>query len=126
MDINNLVIKLCIAGTRAEFEGRSDDARRLYQQAWEASQNDYEACIAAHYMARFQTMPEVRLRWNQEALDRANRVEDESVEEFYPSLYLNLGRSHELLGNRAEAQIYYDLARQLGVVHQVDETDGLN
>ena len=123
MDTNNPVIQLCMQGSQAEFEGRMEAAQSLYLQAWEISQNDYEACIAAHYLARFQTTPEKTLRWNQEALERARRVNDESVEEFFPSLYLNLGRSHEMLGNQTEAQRYYDLAAQLGIVHHVEPTD---
>jgi len=120
MDTNNPVIQLCMQGSQAEFEGRMEAARSLYLQAWDISQDDYQACIAAHYVARFQATPEEMLRWNQEALERATRVNDESVREFYPSLYLNLGRSHEVLGNQAEAKRYYDLAARLGVVHQSD------
>ena len=123
MDTHNPVIKFCIAGSSAEFEGGIGEAQNLYQQAWDTAQNDYEACIAAHYVARFQATPEETLRWNQEALDRANRVDDESVKEFYPSLYLNLGCSHEMLGNQTEAQRYYDLAAKLGFVHHVESTD---
>jgi hypothetical protein len=74
MDPDNPVIKLCVAGTRAEFEGRLDDARRLYLQAWEAARDDYDACIAAHYVARHQASPRDTLRWNQEALLRADAV----------------------------------------------------
>jgi len=120
MDLNNLVIQLCTAGTRAEFEHRLKDARVLYQQAWEARKDDYGACIAAHYVARFQDSAEETLRWNQIALEHADAGNDEQVKDFYPSLYLSLGRSHELIGNQAEAQRYYDLAAELGVVHQPD------
>ena len=52
MDLNNLVVKLCAEGMQAEFAGKLDDARALFMQAWEQSQDDYEACIAAHYVAR--------------------------------------------------------------------------
>ena len=120
MDLNNPVIQLCMDGSRAEFEHRIEDAHALYQQAWEACTDDYEACIAAHYVARFQDSAEESLRWNQIALEHADAVKDERVKEFYPSLYLNLGRSHEILENRVEAQKYYDLAAELGVVHQPD------
>lgn len=118
MDVNNPVVALCAAGTRAEFEGRLADARRAYQAAWEAAQDDYEACIAAHYVARLQSDPHEMLRWNQEALNRAAAVADERVTPFYASLYLNLGQSHEQLGDEAEAKRYYDLAAGLGVIHQ--------
>ncbi|MBI5567209.1 MAG: hypothetical protein HY870_20085 [Chloroflexi bacterium] len=120
MNLDNPVIKLCLAGTQAEFEHRLDDARRLYRQAWNAATDDYEACIAAHYVARHQTTPHDTLRWNQIALDRAEAADADRVGEFYPSLYLNLGRSHEVLGQHAEAQRYYDLAADLGLVHQTD------
>ena len=112
------VICLCIEGTRAEFEKRLDDARALYWQAWEAARDDYEACVAAHYVARFQDNSEEKLRWNQLALNHANAIQDDSVKAFYPSLYLNMGQSYELLGDQVEAQRYYDLAESFGVLHE--------
>lgn len=120
MDLSNPVFQLCMDGTRAEFAHRLDDARDLYQQAWDARVDDYDACIAAHYVARFQDSVEESLRWNQLALKHADAVKDDRVKDFYPSLYLNLGRSYELVGNQSEAQRYYDLAAALGVIHQAD------
>jgi hypothetical protein len=118
MDLSNPIIRLCSEGSRAEFEGRFADARLAYWNAWQQAQNDFEACIAAHYVARLQASPHESFRWNQEALNRADRIKDDSVKSFYPSLYLNMGRSYELLGNPTEAQHYYDLAAQLGYPHQ--------
>ena len=114
----NPVVQLCIQGTQAEFNGRIDEARALYRQAWEASTDDYEACIAAHYMARYQETPEDALAWNLEALARAEAVGDDRIAGFYPSLYVNLGRSFELLGQEAEAKQYYRMASDLGLEHQ--------
>lgn len=118
MDLKNPVVRLCAEGTQAEFEGRKEDAKRLYQEAWAARKDDYEACVAAHYVARFQDTPEETLYWNQEALARAQKVGDDRVKEFLPSLYVNLGHSHELLGNTDKARHYYQLAADLGLVHQ--------
>ena len=118
MDTDILVIKLCMEGTHCEFEGRKKAACELYRQAWDAARDDYEACIAAHYMARCTDSPDEIFHWNQLALDRASAVEDDRVKDFYPSLYVNLGRSYELLGNAAEAKKYYDLAARLGFPHQ--------
>ena len=120
MDTANPVVQLCMQGTSAEFEHRLDDARALYQQAWDAHSDDYEACIAAHYLARFQDTPEKSLHWNQIALDSATAVNDERVKDFYPSLYLNMGHSYEVLGNKEEAKKYFELAAELGVIHQPD------
>ena len=110
MDQNNPVVKLCTEGMTAESEGRNDDARVLFERAWEISANDFDACIAAHYVARHQADPQATFRWNQEALRLANAIDDDRVREFYPSLYLNMGHSYESLGDVAEACRHYDLA----------------
>ena len=120
MDLHNPVIKICIEGTQAEFKGQINRACRLYQQAWEAARDDFEACIAAHYVARHQDDPEKKLYWNHIGLERADAVGDGRAQEFYPSLYLNMGHSYELLGNQAEAKRYYDLAAALGVTHRLE------
>jgi predicted RNA polymerase sigma factor len=120
IDLDNPVIRLCLAGTQAEFEGRLDAARSAYAQAWDLAQDDYEACVAAHYVARLQSDPEVTLHWNQVALARAEAAGDERVLSFYPSLYLNLGQSHEALGQQVEAEKFYALAAELGFKHQAD------
>jgi tetratricopeptide (TPR) repeat protein len=112
MDQNNPVVKLCVEGMRAEGEGRYEEARGLFTKAWETATDDFEACIAAHYVARHQENPEETLRWNQESLRRAQAVSDDRVRDFYPSLFLNLGASYERVGNMKEGQRYYTLASQ--------------
>ena len=114
----NPVIRLCIRSTQAEFAGQIGTARMLCQQAWQVHTDDFEACIAAHYLARYQDDAEACLRWNQEALTRALAVGDDRVKSFFPSLYINLGYAYELLGNTSEVQRYYALAAELGLEHQ--------
>ncbi len=120
MDPNNPVVKLCAAGMKAESEGKADEARAFFLQAWDARANSFDGCLAAHYVARHQTTPEDGLHWNQQALDLADQVSGEVVRGFYASLYLNLGFSHETLGTRTEARRYYDLA----AAHLVDVPEG--
>lgn len=47
-------------------------------------------------------------------------VGDDRAREFFPSLYLNLGHSHEVLGDLANARRHYDLAAE----RIADVTDG--
>lgn len=108
----NPVIQLCLAGSHAELQGNPQDAAQLYQQAWEKHTNAYEACIAAHYLARLQASPADVLSWNQVALEKAALTPDERVNGFYPSLYLNLGQSHERLDQPQQADRFYRLALQ--------------
>ena len=97
---------------KAEAKGDLAQARALFAQAWEARTDDYEACVAAHYVARHQASLEDTLTWNQKALDHGDRVSDEQIRQFYPSLYFNLGKSHEDLGSLDEANRYYRLAAE--------------
>lgn len=112
------VIQLCIAGAQAEFQGQVARAQTLYQAAWDAAQDDYEACIAAHYVARHQENQQDGFYWNKLALDKANAVDDDRVQEFFPSLYVNMGKAYERIGQMEEAKQYYALAAGLGLVHQ--------
>ena len=111
------VLRLCVLGTQAEYAGRAQEAAELYQKAWRAAQDDYEACLAAHYVACVQDSPELALYWNEIALARAETSQDERVIPFYPSLYINLGRSYELLGHMRQAEEFYQRASQLGLDH---------
>ncbi|WP_328385682.1 hypothetical protein OHS81_17495 [Streptomyces sp. NBC_00400] len=112
MDPELPVVRLCVEGMRAEAEGRSERALDLFQQAWDIAADDYEACVAAHYVARHQNSPEETLRWNQECLDRAGRVGDERVAGFYPSLYVNMGHACRRLGRTALAHTYFTRAAE--------------
>src|SRR5262245_60474077 len=110
MDAEDAIVKLCAAGMAAEGEGRRADARVLFQRAWTESRDDYEACIAAHYLARHQPTPEAVFEWNERALHHAEAVDDERVRPFFPSLYLNYAHSLEQLGRTHEACTFYGLA----------------
>ena len=109
-DPENKIVKLCAQGMQAEAEGKTDEAHNLFQQAWDIAGNDFEAFTAAHYLARNQKDPSDVLKWNIEALNRANRISDDDMKGHYPSLYLNVGKSYETLGDLKEANNYYQLA----------------
>jgi tetratricopeptide (TPR) repeat protein len=72
-----------------------------------------------------ETRWEEKLRWHVEALERANRVGDEQVREFYPSLYVSLGYVHGNLGQMDQALDYYEKARAHEAVLANDEYGSL-
>ncbi|WP_433530949.1 hypothetical protein ACQPYA_02110 [Micromonospora sp. CA-263727] len=112
MDLGNPVLKLCQDGMRAEAEGRTADARTLFEQAWTMRANDYDACVAAHYLARRQDDPEDILRWNQVALRHADAVGDSTVAAFYPSLHVGVAMADERLGNTVAARAAFERAAE--------------
>lgn len=112
IDPENPVIRLCTAGMAAEGQGRFEEARALFMQAWEARQDDYEAAIAAHYVARHQDSVEAMADWDQRALTHALAVNDEWVHGFMASLYLNMGKDYEAMGDTEKARHQYERAAE--------------
>ena len=113
IDPENPVVKLCAQGMEYESKGNFEAAAMAFRSAWEQSTDDYERCISAHYLARHQQNPDEALLWNQRSLDHALAVDERAVEEFLPSLYLNLGKACEDLDNREEARRCYAKAAQI-------------
>ena len=85
------------------MEGTPSEAMRLFEEAWASRTDDFEAAIAAHYVARHQPTPEHTLYWNALAVHHALLVLDRRAEGFLASLYLNLADAHEKAGDPASA-----------------------
>lgn len=119
IDPANPIGQLCVAGMETENAGRLDEARASFELAWASRRDALDACISAHFLARYQADPAQALAWNQLALDYADQAEPASVREFFPSLYLNLGWSYEQLGEISQAQTNYCL----GAAHLADLPD---
>jgi len=92
VDPDNPVVALCAAGMAVD--GDSEQARALFMRAWSIHRDDYEASIAAHFLARHQPTDEETLAWNERALRHATMVTDGRTTEFLASLYLNVGDSY--------------------------------
>lgn len=103
IDPDNPVVALCAAGMAAE--GTPAEARAFFERAWAARHDDYDACIAAHYLARHQGTARETLEWNARAVHHATAVTDGRARELLPSLYLNLADSLAALGDIAEATV---------------------
>jgi hypothetical protein len=101
-DPDNPVIALCAAGMAAE--GTPAEARVLFERAWAARRDDYEAAIAAHYLARHQATAAATLHWNALAVTHLERIADERAGDLGASLYLNLAHSLLAAGRRTEAK----------------------
>lgn len=110
VDPDDPIVRLCAEGMQAEAAGRDGDAKALFGRAWEEAADDYERCVAAHYVARHQDGADATLHWNRECLRYAESVDDERVAGFYPSLHLNIGYCLEQLGDLAGAMESYRAA----------------
>ena len=107
---NNNFIKLCIEGMGNEEKGKPEEASRLFLQAWNEATNDFEKFTAAYYVARHQKNASDKLKWLKTALESALRINDSSVAGAYPSLYSNIAKCYEELGDLDNAKKNHELA----------------
>ncbi|MGC3944683.1 MAG: rRNA adenine methyltransferase [Chryseolinea sp.] len=109
-DPNNPVFKLCAQGMDFEGIGNPEEASKLFIQAWAEASNDLEKLTAAHYVARHQQDAADKLRWDEVALHLALNINSHDVKGLYPSLYLNVGKGYEDLGDVVNARRNYETA----------------
>lgn len=109
-DPENRVVKLCAKGMEKEAQAKPGEASELFKQAWKVASDNAEKFTAAHYMARHQETIAKKLEWDLLALNLALEIEDEAIKGSYPSLYLNVAKGYEDLGENGKAKEHYKLA----------------
>jgi rifampin ADP-ribosylating transferase len=107
---NNHIVKLCIQGMGREDEGKPEEARKIFLQAWNEATNDFERFLAAYYVARHQENISDRLNWTEKALQLALQINNDAVNSALPTLYISIAKSYEQLGDSDKAKLNYDLA----------------
>jgi len=109
-DPNNAIIKLCMSGMGLEDSGNSEDAITMFHKAWHETTDDYERFIASYYLARIQKSITDKLKWMKTSLQCALKINDDNVKSAYSTLYLNIAKCYEELGDSANAKRNYELS----------------
>lgn len=107
---SNKIVQLCLQGMGLEAQGKFDEAKMIFLQAWEQSTEQLEKFISAYYVCRHQNTSSEKLNWLNTTLQFALKLDDESVESAFSPLYSEIASCYEELGNRDEAKKYHDLA----------------
>ena len=95
-----------------EDNGRQDEAVKKFVQAWNEATENFEKFIVAHYIARHQKSVSERLTWLQTGLQFALKINDETVEAAFPSLYADIATCYEKLGDHENAKKNHELAQR--------------
>lgn len=111
---NNNVVKLCVQGMAMEGKGEPEQAGRLFLQAWNEATDDFERYIAAYFVGRHQESSSDKLKWLQTALQFALKTDDYSAKGAFTTLYSNIAKCYEDLGDADNAKRNYDLANASG------------
>jgi rifampin ADP-ribosylating transferase len=107
---NNPIVKLCLQGMDMEAKGKTEEASSLFLQAWNEATNDFEKFMASYYVARSQKNVRDQLKWNETALQLALKINNEAVNAAFPSLYFNIAKCYEDLGDADNAKKNYESA----------------
>jgi len=109
-DPNNAVIKLCMSGMSIEDSGNIEDAITMFCKAWHEATDDYERFIAAYHLARQQKSVTDKLKWIETSLQCALNINDDNVKSAYSTLYVNIAKCYDALGDSDNALRNYELA----------------
>ena len=109
-DPNNPIIKLCMSGMGLEDSGNREEAITMFHKAWNEATDDYERFIAAYHLGRVQKSVTDRLKWMQTSLQCAQKINDDNVKSAYSTLYLNIAKCYEELGDSENAKRNYELS----------------
>lgn len=107
---NNHVVKLCLQGMAMEENGKPEEASKLFLQAWDEAENDFEKFTASYYVARHQTTTPDKLKWLQTCLQLALQLNNDTVKAAFPFLYSTLANCYEEMGDLANAKKDYEIA----------------
>ena len=110
---NNTVVKRCLQGIGMEENGKPIEAGKLFLQAWNEATTDFEKFIAAYYVSRHQKNVPDKLKWLKTALEHALKVNDVTVASAFPTLYSNIAKCYEDLGDSGKAKKNRELAASL-------------
>jgi rifampin ADP-ribosylating transferase len=102
-DPNNNIIKLCLQGMVMEENRKLEEATLLFYRAWSEATDDFERFFAAYYISRYQKNISDRLKWLEEALQLALKINNDTVLSALPSLYSNIATCYEYLGDFEKA-----------------------
>ncbi|OPZ84615.1 MAG: Rifampin ADP-ribosyl transferase [Firmicutes bacterium ADurb.Bin419] len=109
-DANNAVIKLCMIGMSLEDSGNAEEAGMNFVKAWNEARDDFEKFIAAYHLARQQKNITDKLKWMEISLKCAQNINDDNVKSAYPTLYVNIAKCYEELGDFNNAKRNYELS----------------
>lgn len=109
-DPNNIVIKLCVMGMGLEDSGNIEEASKMFHKAWNEATDDYERFIAAYHLARQEKNITDKLKWMETSLQGALNINDDNVKSAYSTLYVNISKCYEELGDSDNAKRNYELS----------------
>lgn len=107
---NNDVVKLCLQGMDLEGKGKPEEASRIFLEAWNEASDDFEKFLAAHYVTRHQKNVADKLKWLETSVQLAKKINNDYVKGIFSSLYLNIAKCYEELGDPDNAKKNYELA----------------
>lgn len=107
---HNNVVRLCLQGMESEAKNHPEEAKKIFRQAWDEAENDFEKFIAAHYITRHQQNAADKLQWIETSLQLALKIDSDYARGNLSSLYLKKAQCYEESGDTENAKKNYESA----------------
>jgi len=108
----NPVVKLCMIAMKSEAEGQIESAQKTAQEAIHVATNDFERFVAKYQYSKLMPTVDEKLRYLEEALEHALKVDDENVWRAYPTLYEKLAELYQQKGDLDNYEKFQESANQ--------------
>ena len=115
MDFNpsNPIVKLCLQGMAMEANGKPEEAKKIFLQAWNEAANDFEKFLAAYYVARQQKNAGDKLKWLETSLALGMKINDVAATSALPNIYSKIAECYEDLNDPVSAKKNRELSISL-------------
>jgi hypothetical protein len=101
----NNIVRLCVQGMEFEKNDNPQAAGNIFLQAWNEATHDFEKFLAAYFVSQHQQDVSEKLKWLETSLEFALKINDDSVYSAIPTLYKNIAKCYEHLGDSEKAKI---------------------
>jgi tetratricopeptide (TPR) repeat protein len=107
---DNTIVKRCLQGMALEDEGKTEEASRVFLEAWNEAADEFEKYLAAYYVARLQANLPDKLQWLAAALRSALIVNDDRIKAALPALHTDIANCYDGLGDLQNAKEHREVA----------------
>lgn len=109
-DSKNKIIGLCMLGMNMEEQGDSEGAMAILIKALNESTDDFEKFVATYQIAKYEKNIPEKLKWLEKSLQYAIKSEDYGIKSTLPTIYFDIAKCYEELGESEKAKINYELS----------------
>lgn len=109
---NNPIIQTCLQAIALKDQGKAQEAKELFLNAWKEAESDFEKFTVAYLIAMQEAETKDSIHWFELALKHALKAKSTSVETAMVSLYSNLAEAYLKVNDEDTSDKYRKLMNE--------------